>query len=182
MRPCPPDERGNESSPSSLHARESTIGLGFGRGENHLFMPFPARCTEQPTTQFTVRRQRLFGEQSPVSLLYHSVGGFLKLSFYQWLYYLRSSNHLCQVIKYSIDTVFFMRNEIYLPKYVAQEILSSGKYSLATVLFVFLNFFWDPSRKRKRDESPFRPLPPPLMILLPLSPLLLLNWNRQRVQ
>ena len=98
-------------------------------------------ATEQPTTQFTVRRQRLFGEQSPVSLLYHSVGGFLKLSFYQWLYYLRSSNHLCQVIKYSIDTVCFMRNEIYLPEYVAQEILSSGKYSLATVLFVFLNFF-----------------------------------------
>ena len=49
-------------------------------------------ATEQPTTQFTVRRQRLLGEQSPVSLLYHSVGGFLKPSCYLWSHYFNLSS------------------------------------------------------------------------------------------
>ena len=45
------------------------------------------RGATEPTTQFTVRRQRLCGEQSPVSLLCHSSAGFLKPSFFQWLYF-----------------------------------------------------------------------------------------------
>ena len=49
------------------------------------------RGATEPTTQFTIRRQRLFGEQSPVSLLYHSYAGFLRQSIYLWSYYLSSS-------------------------------------------------------------------------------------------
>lgn len=136
MRPCP-DERGSESSPSSLHARESTIGLGFGRGENHLFMPFPARCNR--TTDDSIH-------SPPTTVTRWTITCFSFISFcwrisqakfYQWSHYLSSSKKLYQVMKYSIGTICLMSNEIYLPEYVAREILSSGKYSLTQLGVVF---------------------------------------------